>query len=219
MTTVFQDDSREAAMIELFDLYKDDSEGRSGIDAFLDIDGQRLPFELKTTGGKKVTTVRDFGPDHIRKWANKHWLIGAHSGEDVSYIYVSPARMAEWIQLKADYIAPDFDLARLTREKLDLSDLHQVVGEKEIYTFDDAVKLHKRQYTKAEYLEQQDLDGGYSPERMLVILKDRAKYIAERGSTLNNPQIPLNYFDGLERITANHADRLKELVRLSLSSD
>ena len=76
MAKNFQDDDREEAMIALFDLYKDESEGRSGIDAFLKLDGKSIPFELKTTSQGSVTTVRDFGSEHIRKWKNKHWLIG-----------------------------------------------------------------------------------------------------------------------------------------------
>ncbi len=35
MAKNFQDDDREEAMIALFDLYKDETEGRSGVDAFL----------------------------------------------------------------------------------------------------------------------------------------------------------------------------------------
>ena len=52
---------------------------------------------------------------------------------------------------------------------------------------------------------------------MLKILKQRCKYLIERGSTLNNPHIPASYFDGWERITKNHAKRLNELVFQSLS--
>ena len=76
MAKNFQDDDREEAMIALFDLYKDETEGRSGTDAFLEMDGIIIPFELKTTSKGSVTTARDFGPDHVRKWKNKHWLIG-----------------------------------------------------------------------------------------------------------------------------------------------
>jgi penicillin-binding protein-related factor A (putative recombinase) len=75
MVSNFQDDDRENSMISLFNLYKDESEGRSGVDAFLDFNGKAIPFELKTTSQGSVTTVRDFGPDHIEKWKNKHWLI------------------------------------------------------------------------------------------------------------------------------------------------
>jgi hypothetical protein len=35
MVNNFQDDDREEAMIALFDLYKDETEGRSGVDAYL----------------------------------------------------------------------------------------------------------------------------------------------------------------------------------------
>ena len=71
MPSNFQDDEREIAIRGLFDLYKDENEGRSGIDAFLDFEGKTIPFELKTTSKGSVTTVRDFGPDHIKKWEGK----------------------------------------------------------------------------------------------------------------------------------------------------
>jgi len=60
MANNFQDDDREDAMITLFDLYKDKTEGRSGVDAFLKIDGMTIPFELKTTSQGSVTTVRSY---------------------------------------------------------------------------------------------------------------------------------------------------------------
>ncbi len=92
MTATFQDDDRENRMIELFNLYKDGDEGRSGVDAFLDCNGQRVPFELKTTS-------------------------------------------------------------------------------------------------------------------------DRAEYLIKRGSTLNNPHIPLSYFAGWFEITENHAEHLRRMVK------
>jgi len=48
---------------------------------------------------------------------------------------------------------------------------------------------------------------------MLEIVKDRAKYLIERGSTLNNPHIPSAYFDGWTEITKNHAGQLRVMVR------
>lgn len=60
MAGSFQDDERENAMCKLFDLYKDDTEGRSGIDAFLDFQGQAIPFELKTTSKGSVSQFADF---------------------------------------------------------------------------------------------------------------------------------------------------------------
>ncbi|NET58418.1 MAG: hypothetical protein F6K47_20365, partial [Symploca sp. SIO2E6] len=96
MAKNFQDDDREKAMISLFELYKDETEGRSGIDAFLKLDGKTIPFELKTTSKGSVTTVRDFGREHIQKWKNKHWLIGFFIKGSEYYKYGSPSMMAKW---------------------------------------------------------------------------------------------------------------------------
>jgi len=58
-----------------------------------------------------------------------------------------------------------------------------------------------------------DLDNGYSPERMLDILKDRAEYLMKRGSTLNNPHIPESYYGDFPKITNDHAKTLRDLVK------
>lgn len=39
-----------------------------------------------------------------------------------------------------------------------------------------------------------DVRGGYSPGKMLKILRLRAKYLNARGATLNNPHIPKRFF-------------------------
>lgn len=212
MVSNFQDDDRENAMIDLFSLYKNDDEGRSGIDAFLNHNGQAIPFELKTTSQGSVTTVRDFGQDHIAKWKDKHWLIGFFLKGEEYYKYDSPSEMVEWIKSKEKYIAPDFKLASLVPEKINLKDMFEIIGEKEIYTYDDAVSIQKMQYKKEKYLALQDLALGYSAQRMLEIVKDRAKYLIKRGSTLNNPHIPFSYFDGWAKITENHAEQLRGMV-------
>ena len=211
----FQDDLREQEMIELFDLIKDGNEGRSGIDAFLELDGTNIPFELKTTSSKNgsVTTVRDFGYDHILKWQNKHWIFGFYKGGETFYKYGSPALMQSWIKEKEEYIKPDFQLAKIASKNLTLEDLYVVLGEKESYSLEDAKLIQKRQYSANKYIKLQDITDGYSKDRMLSILKDRAKYLMERGGTLNNPHIPGSYFKEWEEITENHAARLREMVR------
>jgi hypothetical protein len=209
----FQDDEREESMRVLFELYKDDNEGRDGVDAHMKIGGRVVPFELKTTSNGSVTTVRDFGPDHIQKWKNKHWLIGFFVKGREFYHYGSPNMMAEWIKGKEEYIKPDFALADLASSKLSTEDLYQVMAEKAVYTYEDAKLLQKNQYKKSKYIELQDVPNGYSPERMLKILQDRAKYLVQRGSTLNNPHIPFTYFNGWIEITENHAETLKQLVK------
>lgn len=210
-----QDDRRENELIALFQLEKPRNPNRIGIDAFLNLNGQKIPFELKSTTQSSITTVRDFGIEHIRKWQGKHWLFGfyAQGGIDLKYcLYASPQQMQPWIQEKESYIFSDYQLAQYTPQLLNLTILYKILGQKSIYSLEDAQKLHKRQYTRQEYLTQMDLENGYSPERMLAILQNRCKYILERGSTLNNPHIPASYFRNWEQITRHHAIRLRQLV-------
>ncbi len=215
-----QDDERENEQIKLFGLTKPVKENRSGVDAFLFLkDGKQIPFELKSTTNGSVTTVRDFGYDHIQKWKDKHWLISKYStdGKQIEYsLYGSPKAMSKWIQEKKAYIKADFELAKLLPEKLTLNDLYSIMGKQVVYSLDDAKKLHKKQFKISEYRERMDLENGYSPKRMLEILKNRCNYIIERGSTLNNPHIPKSYFKGWEQITSNHKKRLRVLVHQAL---
>lgn len=222
MASDFQDDEREEKTRELFSMYKDDNEGRSGIDAHLSLEGVdipfeldtvELPFELKTTSNGSVTTVRDFGPDHIEKWKNKHWLIGFFIDGEEYYKYLSPKDMAPWIKEKADYISLDFGLAEILSKKLTLTDMYKLIGRKSKYTLDDAKKVQKKQHKVAEYKAMQDKKDGYSPRKMLEILNNRTKYLIERGSTLNNPHIPLSYFESFPKITENHSEDLLTKVK------
>jgi len=217
-----QDDQRELAQIELFGLQKPEGEGRSGVDAILQLeDGQEILFELKSMTDKSVTTARDFGHDHIKKWRNKHFLISkfSKSGAAIEYtIYGGPSQMESWLELKEEYIKPDYVISELAPNRLELSDLYTVVGEKDIYSFQDAKKLHKQQYSQSDYESLMDVKEGYSQNQMLSILKDRCEYLLRRGSTLNNPHIPKNFIEGWERITENHAQELKKLVIAYLSN-
>ncbi|WP_044210209.1 hypothetical protein [Coleofasciculus chthonoplastes] len=214
-----QDDRRENELITLFQLQKPAKATRSGTDAVLYFNERYIPFELKSTTSSSVTTVRDFGLTHIQKWQDKHWLFGFYNknGTALNYcLYGSPQAMEKWISEKEAYILADYKLAQLAPELLTLNVLYEILGQKQIYTLEDARRLQKKQYTIQQYRHQMDLFQGYSPERMLSILKDRCRYLIERGSTLNNPHIPASYFQGWERITENHAQRLRELVAEAL---
>lgn len=216
-----QDDRRELEQIELFELSIPPERSRSDTDAVLEIDGQELHFELKSTTKTSVTTVRDFGMNHIRKWENKHWLFGFYTpqGNALKYTrYASPAMMAAWIEEKRKYIEVDFELAQLAAQNLTLQNLFDLVGEKETYTLDDAQALHKKQLRKSEYEELYDLKQMYSQEKMLEILKLRCVYVVERGSTLNNPHIPKNVLESFPKITDDHAKTLRDLVAYSLKT-
>ena len=211
-----QDERRELAQIELFELSKPEGEGRSGIDAILLLDGVEIPFELKTMTDKSVTTARDFGNNHIEKWRGKHYLISkfSKSGAAIEYtVYGGPIALEPWLKKKEDYIKPDYILSAIVPKKLTLKEMFQIVGEKELYTFDDAKNIQKQQYKKEEYVKMMDLSDGYSQQRMLQIIQDRCRYILERGSTLNNPHISLKVIENWPKITDNHGEKLRELVR------
>lgn len=208
----FQDDEREKEMISSYGL--ESVEGRTSTDALLKVDGKELEFELKSTQSGSVTTVRDFGPEHIKKWKTKHWLIGVYDKKELLYCwYASPRDMAPWIKSKEEYIQADFDLADHVPELINVDILHTILGDKEFYSLEDARRLHKRQYSKDKYMELMDTENGYSKARMLRILQDRCKYVIERGSTLNNPHIPKTYFNGWIQIKPGDKKTLLKLVR------
>jgi hypothetical protein len=220
----FQDDSREEEMRQLFNLSK--FGGRSDTDAVLNIThgGANIvvEFELKTTGDPQgsVTTVRDFGPEHIRKWKSKHWLFAFYGGSKVRYLYGSPKLLRPWIDEKESYIAPDFKLAELVSRKLSHQDLSAICGDFEKYSMESAIRIHKRQYSKEKYKSLMDLSDGYSRGRMLEILRERVEYIIRRGATLNNPHIPFSYFSSwTTEISSDHHNQLKSFVSAALNGE
>jgi hypothetical protein len=193
-----------------------DGDGREGVDAYLELNGRRHPFELKSTTKTSFSTVRDLGHDHIKKWRAIHWLFSVYDETGTKIVhsfYGSPRLMRKWIARMGEYIGPDFLLADLVPELIAMKELYAIAGKKVVYTLEDARRLHKQQYSKAEYLKQMDRKDGYSPERMLDVVRQRCRYIIERGSTLNNPHIPLAYFSGWDKIEQDHANRLREMVR------
>jgi len=212
-----QDNKREKETRKLFALKKDEKESRQGIDAILKINGKTLEFELKSTSRKSVTTVRDFGPDHIKKWKGKHWIIGVYdsNGKPRFFKYGSPDDMKKWIEEKAKYVKPDYDISKIISRKLSFSlqDLYSVLGKKKKYSLDDAQLLQKKQYTKAGYRKMMDLTEGYSPKKMLKIMKHRSEYLLGRGSTLNNPHIPESVYENWSTIKKDHANILRKLVK------
>ncbi|MGH8910625.1 MAG: hypothetical protein ACRD0K_30060 [Egibacteraceae bacterium] len=216
-----QDDAREFELVRLFNLTVPGERKRSDLDAMLRADGLEIPFELKSTTGGSISTVRDFGPDHIAKWKNLHWIFGFYSRGGTPLLhchYASPARMAPWIEQMERYIRPDIILANHAPELVTESMLLRIFGDRTAFTLDDAKRIQKKQYDAAQYRERMDLPNGYSQQRMLEMLQDRCRYVIRRGSTLNNPHIPQSYFAGWERIVENHAIRLRELVREALGT-
>jgi hypothetical protein len=209
-----QDEVRENKLVDLFNLDRPENRTRHGVDALLHVGDITYEFELKSiTSGGGLTTVRDFGRDHIEKWKAKHWIVGVFSGTDLILCrYGSPPAMAPWIAEKWEYIRPDMELARIAPERLQLEDMYAVIGRQESYSFEDAKRLHKKQYSVEKYIAAMDGDGCYSPAAMLEIFRHRLRYVIERGSTLNNPKVSPDYLAAWPTITSNHAAELRVLV-------
>lgn len=212
-----QDDAREKEMIQLFNLTVPDDRSRGAIDAHLVIDGVSVDFELKSSTSGSVSTVRDFGPDHIAKWRKDlHWLFAFYDKTGtrlLKCVYASPAHMEPWIAEKESYISADLRLADSLPQRVTPDLITQMFGVKSVYTRADAQLIMKKQWAKADYEAAEDVPGGYSLERMLVILQSRARYVILRGSTLNNPHIEKKFFANFESIQTEHASTLRAQVR------
>lgn len=194
-----QDDRRELEICALLGLRR--GEGRAEVDAFLDFEDhagnpRSCPIEIKSTTKESIATARDVGINHIRKWRRQVWVFGFYDRSGTALLrtlVLGPAEMEGWIGRIESYIAPDIALGERMANKLTLEDLYIICGEKSRYRQSDADALMKKQWTKARYEAEMDVDGGYSPAKMLEMLKLRALYLNERGSTLNNPHIPKSF--------------------------
>jgi hypothetical protein len=210
-----QDDERERELVRVFNLDWDPQHQRGGVDATLtvEIDGvvRRFEVEVKSTTGSTVSTARDVGMDHIAKWRRKLFVIGFYPRESrrpelQRCLCLTPLDMEPWIASVEQKMAMDFKLAQVASRRLTLKDLFEICGKKDAYTQDDAKRLHKQQWRADQYAAALDttIGGrrGISPKSMLEILRLRARYIAERGATLNNPHITsahLEAFTGSDR--------------------
>lgn len=211
-----QDDERERELVRMFNLDWDPAHQRAGVDAVLDVDVDGVPLrfevEVKSSTGSTVSTARDVGMEHIQKWRRKLFVIGFYSKEarrpELQHcLCLTPIDMEPWIASIEAKIQIDFKLALRASRRLVLADLFEVCGEQETYSLHDAKRLHKQQWTADEYAAALDVGLGaerrISQAKMLEILQLRAKYIAERGATLNNPHVTkthLDAFAGSDRV-------------------
>lgn len=211
-----QDDERERELVRMFNLQWDPAHQRAGVDALLEVRvGNHtclLEVEVKSSTGSTVSTARDVGMDHINKWRQKFFVIGFYSKEArrpelQRCLCLTPVDMEPWIASIEEKILIDFKLALLSSRRLEIPDLFEICGNKKFYSLTDAKRLHKRQWTNEQYEDALDVKNGgkrlISQDKMLLILRLRSQYIAERGSTLNNPHITkthLENFIGTDRI-------------------
>jgi hypothetical protein len=216
-----QDDSREQQAVALFNLTVAADRGRSDVDAYLKLAElpSPLPFELKSSTTDSVSTVRDFGPEHIAKWRHMHWIFAMYKADGTTLrhcYYASPGDMRDWIEEKEQYVRPDMLLAQHAPDLISDAILNDILGADDSFDIGDARLIMKNQWRAVEYQSNADLPGGrFSRERMVVLLRHRLAYVVRRGATLNNPHIPERYFAERElpRITEDHAATLRRLVR------
>src|SRR4051794_39180980 len=127
-----QDDAREIEMIHRFNLVQPPDRKRHGTDALLLIDGHTVEFELKSVTKAKgsISSVRDFGPRHIEKWRQKHWIIGFFDGIALQRCkYGSPSDMAAWVAKKWEYVRVDFEMAKIVPAIVDSAAMYKAIGE------------------------------------------------------------------------------------------
>ena len=216
-----QDDERERELVRVFNLAWDPAHQRAGVDAMLDIavEGRvfRLDIEVKSTTGDTVSTARDVGVEHIQRWRRMLFVIGFYTKEARRpelrrCLCLTPLDMEPWIASVESKILIDFKIAARASKQLGLDDLFDVCGERNTYSLEDARRLHKQQWSAAEYQAALDTVAAGTPRisqtKMLLILQLRAQYIAERGATLNNPHITkvhLRRFFGTAREVSGNA--------------
>ena len=221
-----QDDRRESEVRELVGLRA--GEARSGVDAFLDFNSggskYSTPVELKSTTVGSVSTARDVGLGHIEKWRSRVWLFGFYDASGTvlkSVLILGPNDMEPWISRIERYIAPDFLIGERVSTKLGIDDVHVICGEKETYTLEDARAIYKRQWSESRYSSEMDIENGYSPRTMLRILRLRARYLNNRGATLNNPHIPTTFLrrfadQAIDLAVAGSDGKVRRRVRLAI---
>jgi len=207
---------------------------RGGTDAVLDIeiDGHavHIDFEVKSTTTDTVSTARDVGVAHIERWRQKHWVIGFYHVQvgiraRLAYaLYLTPTDMAPWLSDLAAYIAPDAELGARVPERLTEDDLVAICGDKPSYSELDARRVLKKQWKREDYHRHFDLPPDspttYSRQRMLEILRLRARYTMRRGATLNNPHVSKRFLQRFneERVTDEFAQALRHKLRTYLTS-
>jgi hypothetical protein len=211
-----QDDKRELEVCRTFGLDYIPEHDRGGQDASLELEVSGVKYlvsiEAKSTTNDSVSTARDVGLTHTEKWRKMWFIIGFYKPSAKGGIILktalslSPDDLSDWINSIEESVKPDIEIAQRAFRSLDLPDLYAICTKKEIYTLEDARRLYKRQWKIDQYVTAMDMPyagpkkskkakelGGFSPTGMLEIVQRRAKYIAERGATLNNPHIGKDY--------------------------
>jgi len=222
-----QDDTREEEIRTLAGLEK--IGGRTDVDAHLTDYPEygNIPFELKSSTGKSVSTGRDVGHDHLTKWDSIDWLVGfyieVNNELSLSELYHFGPGDLDWFKEKISYIEADYVLLDLISQSVDDSFVTRIFGDDDEFDVKIVKKFLKQQkmYPSGERLkvgmiqEMADLPSGiFSRSAMVQVVKERAKYLVHRGGTLNNPHIPKSKIEEVgNKLDISNPDRVQSQLR------
>jgi hypothetical protein len=210
-----QDDQRERSMVLALGLQSRPDRARHEEDAHLDvlIDGQtrRLLFECKSSPeNQDFGTGRDTGLRKLEQWGGYHFVFGwfvARDNMPIRMWYGSPRIMRKWLDDEIAYIEPDILLSNLIPSRVDSEAVRVLFGEQEQISYSEMHKVMKDSWNAKAAIGRPDLyalnadlhrgrsrqDYLYSREAALKALRDRAAYLLDRGTTVNNRKIPCRY--------------------------
>lgn len=211
-----QDDDRERAMISALNLEQRPDRARHEEDGHLDFEygGQtrRLLFECKSAPvGSDFGTGRDTGLPQLQRWSTMHFVFAWFQPRDnrpKRIWYGSPAMMREWNLAEQAYLKPDLALLDLVPDAVDDQVVSAVLGDKEVYTFQDLQILLKDQWKANKnkgrphnlYKLNADVKSArktaenlYSRQVAEIAVRDRIRYLIARGATVNNRKIFASY--------------------------
>jgi len=207
-----QDNKRERQLISLFELIKDT--GRTGVDAKLKIKKQIVGFELKSTTVGKVSTASSLTLNVIKRYRTLHWLIGIYNkkAELKCCYYGTPDNMKNWLDFWENDIKRGLKISNMLVDRIDKEMVYEIFGKKKIYSVDEAKFVYKKLFNFTEYDNKIDIENGYSIDRMLEMFKEHNKFYLYRGSAINNPKIPKEYYEKWEKIDCDYPETLRKLV-------
>jgi hypothetical protein len=213
---MIQDDKREKEIIKILGLKQNLDRKRHDIDAFLKFGKNNINFELKSSTVGSISSASPLTLDHIKKWRTYHWIFGIYdkNTEKLQHcVYASPKMMKPWLDSLESDINRGIHISYKLVTKIDKKMMHLIFGKKKVYSFDEAKKVYKKLYSPEMYKKLQDRPNGYSEKRMLFMFREHNLSYLIRGSWLNNPKIPKEYYKNFPKITKKWKTELKNILK------
>lgn len=202
-------------MVGALNLQQDPERVRHDADAYLDVDlggsVHHIDFECKSAPvNSDFGTGRDTGMRQLLRWAKMHFVFGWFQPRDnqpVRMWYGSPAMMRAWNTTEQEYLKYDLELVEHTPEGVDSAVIDRILGDQEEFTYQDLRSIVKDQWNaKADvgrpnlYRARADIawagpaiEFRYSRHAAEQAIRDRIRYLLDRGSTVNNRKISARY--------------------------